>query len=87
MLHRIVRIAERHAVVLADADRILRGEWFRVVTALSLHADLSHALGNAIVGGLLLSALGRRIGTAAAAWITLLSGAAGNARAHGCKPL
>jgi len=63
----------------ADADRILRGEWFRVVTALSLHADLSHALGNAIVGGLLLSALARRIGTAAAAWVVLLSGAVGNA--------
>src|SRR5207248_15378 len=63
----------------ADAARILRGDWFRVVTALSLHADLSHALGNAVVGGLLLSALARRIGTAAAAWLALLSGAAGNA--------
>jgi rhomboid protease GluP len=63
----------------ADADRILHGEWFRVVTALSLHADLSHVLGNAAVGGLLLSALGHRIGTAAAAWIALLSGIAGNA--------
>jgi len=63
----------------ADAARILRGEWFRVVTALSLHADLSHVLGNAIVGGLLLSALARRIGTAAAAWIALVSGATGNA--------
>jgi rhomboid protease GluP len=63
----------------ADAARILHGEWFRVVTALSLHADLSHALGNAVVGGLLLSALARRIGPAAAAWIALVSGAAGNA--------
>jgi rhomboid protease GluP len=63
----------------ADAARILHGEWFRIVTALSLHADLSHALGNAAVGGLLLSALARRIGTAAAAWVALLSGAAGNA--------
>jgi len=63
----------------ADAARILRGEWFRVITALSLHADLSHVLGNAIVGGLLLSALARRIGTAAAAWIALVGGAVGNA--------
>jgi rhomboid protease GluP len=63
----------------ADAERILHGEWFRVVTALSLHADVSHVLGNDMVGGLLLSALGRRIGTAAAAWIALVSGAAGNA--------
>jgi len=63
----------------ADTARILHGEWFRVVTALSLHADVSHVLGNAIVGGLLLSALARRIGTAASAWIALVSGAAGNA--------
>jgi membrane associated rhomboid family serine protease len=63
----------------ADAARILHGEWYRVVTALTLHADLSHVLGNAAVGGLLLTALARRIGTAAAAWVALLAGAAGNA--------
>jgi rhomboid protease GluP len=62
-----------------DAEAVLRGEWWRIATALSLHADLEHALGNALIGGLLLGALARRIGTAAAAWLALLAGAAGNA--------
>ena len=62
-----------------DAQAVLRGEWWRIVTALSLHADLEHALGNALIGALLLAALARRIGTAAAAWLALLAGAAGNA--------
>jgi membrane associated rhomboid family serine protease len=62
-----------------DAAAVLRGEWWRIVTALTLHADLGHALGNALVGALLLAALARRIGTAGAAWLVLLAGAAGNA--------
>ena len=32
----------------ADADRILLGELWRTVTALTLHANLAHALSNAI---------------------------------------
>jgi rhomboid protease GluP len=62
-----------------DAAAVLRGEWWRIVTALTLHADMEHALGNALVGALLLGALARRIGTAGAAWLALLAGAAGNA--------
>ncbi|THB70304.1 MAG: rhomboid family intramembrane serine protease [Desulfobulbaceae bacterium] len=30
-----------------------RGEWYRLVTALTLHADLSHLLGNCLFGGFL----------------------------------
>jgi len=32
----------------ADAGRIVRGEWWRAVTALTLHADVAHTLGNAV---------------------------------------
>jgi rhomboid protease GluP len=62
-----------------DAAAVLHGEWWRIVTALTLHADMEHALGNALIGALLLGALARRIGTAGAAWLALLAGAAGNA--------
>ena len=31
----------------ADAAAILRGEWWRILTALTLHADEAHAAGNA----------------------------------------
>jgi len=41
----------------ADAAAIVRGEWWRTVTALTLHADAGHAAGNAVLGGLLLGLL------------------------------
>src|SRR2546423_8402822 len=63
----------------ADAEAFLRGEWWRAATALTLHADYAHAAGNLVVGALLLWALARRIGPAAAAWIALAGGALGNA--------
>jgi rhomboid protease GluP len=62
----------------ALADRILHGESWRVVTALTLHADLAHVLGNAAALWLLLSAVARWVGPAAGAWLVLLSGVTGN---------
>jgi membrane associated rhomboid family serine protease len=61
------------------AAAILRGEWWRPATALTLHADYAHAIGNLVAGAVLLWALARRIGPAAAAWIALGSGVLGNA--------
>ena len=63
----------------ADAARIRAGEWWRCATALSLHADAAHAGGNALFGGVALTALAHRLGPATAAWLALSSGAAGNA--------
>ena len=62
----------------ADAAAILRGEFWRCLTALTLHADLAHALGNAICGYVIVDALARKLGPAWAAWLALLSGFAGN---------
>src|SRR5712671_4103138 len=62
----------------ADAEAFLRGEWWRAATALTLHADYAHAAGNLVVGAVLLWALARRIGPAAAAWIALGGGVLGN---------
>ena len=65
----------------AEAASIVRGEWWRTVTALTLHADAGHAVGNALLGGLLLALLARRIGTGLACWALLLAGALGTAAA------
>jgi hypothetical protein len=46
----------------ADAAAILRGEWWRSVTALTLHADAAHVAGNAALGGILLALLARSVG-------------------------
>jgi rhomboid protease GluP len=61
----------------ADAAAILRGEWWRALTALTLHADAGHAVGNAVLGGLLLALLARSLGAGVASALLLLSGAAG----------
>jgi membrane associated rhomboid family serine protease len=61
----------------ADAAAILRGEWWRAVTALTLHADAGHVAGNAVLGGILLALLARSVGPGVAAALMLVSGTAG----------
>ncbi|HET9594455.1 MAG TPA: rhomboid family intramembrane serine protease, partial [Anaeromyxobacteraceae bacterium] len=63
----------------ADAARILDGEWWRAATALTLHADAGHVAGNVAALAFVLWALAHRLGPAAAAWLALGSGLAGNA--------
>lgn len=62
----------------ADATRILAGELWRTVTALTLHADLGHALGNAFAGTLFLTALGRSLGPGIGLALAIAAGASGN---------
>ena len=62
----------------ADARRIVNGELWRVVTALTLHSDAAHVLGNAFSCGLFGTLLLRRYGVGVGAWILLGSGALGN---------
>ena len=62
----------------ADATRMLQGEWWRALTALTLHADLAHLAGNAVAMGIFLGAVARRLGPALAAWTALAAGVAGN---------
>ncbi len=62
----------------ALADRILGGEPWRALTALSLHADLAHVLGNAAALAFLLPTLATRVGAGVAAWIAVGSGFLGN---------
>jgi rhomboid protease GluP len=63
----------------ADAGRMMAGEWWRAVTALTLHADVPHLLGNVLAGALLVTAVCQPLGTGAGLWLLLLAGAGGNA--------
>lgn len=57
---------------------ISRGEWWRAFTALTLHADVPHVVGNAALGGLFVALLARASGTGVA-WLTfVLAGGLGN---------
>lgn len=66
------------AVGSADAAGILAGEFWRTVTALTLHADLGHVLGNALAGTLFIGAVCGSLGAGLGAALVLVSGAAGN---------
>lgn len=62
----------------ADAQRILQGEHWRTVTALTLHADVAHALSNAFAVALFLTAVSSMVGAGLACALVLLAGAGGN---------
>lgn len=62
----------------ADAQRILQGEFWRAVTALTLHADIAHALSNSIAAALFLSAVFNIMGVGFGGALVLLAGAGGN---------
>jgi membrane associated rhomboid family serine protease len=62
----------------AYAARVVAGEWWRAVTALTLHASVFHVLGNALVGAVFGGALCRAVGPGTGLWVMVLAGAAGN---------
>lgn len=66
---------------VADATAIRAGEVWRLVTALTLHADETHLLGNVVTLILLGFSLCRRCGSGIAWTAVLLAGAGGNALA------
>jgi membrane associated rhomboid family serine protease len=67
----------------ADSVKILAGQWWRAGTALTLHASLSHVLGNAVCGLFFGQALSRQLGPGLGWFLILLSGLAGNLLAAG----
>jgi membrane associated rhomboid family serine protease len=61
-----------------QAQRIVEGEWWRSITALTLHADGSHLFNNLVFGTLFGVLLAQEIGVGRA-WLALVvSGALGN---------
>lgn len=62
----------------ADAGLIRAGEWWRTVTALTLHADGRHLLGNLLIGGCFILMLCRALGSGLAWSLLLASGSLGN---------
>lgn len=62
-----------------DSTRILAGEWWRTLTALTLHVDLSHLAGNIVFGAFFGLYVGRYLGSGIG-WAGIVAGGAlGNA--------
>jgi len=62
----------------ADSARIMAGQWWRLVTALTLHADWLHLFSNLAIGGVLIVFLCRELGSGLAWCLLLGSGVLGN---------
>ena len=62
----------------ADADRILHGELWRTVTALTLHADVVHAVSNAAAAAIFIGMVSSLLGLGLSSALVLFAGAAGN---------
>ncbi|WP_303722987.1 rhomboid family intramembrane serine protease [Malonomonas rubra] len=62
----------------AAADQILAGQWWRVVTALTLHSGGIHLAGNIIIGGIFVNRICRDLGAGLGWSLVLASGASGN---------
>lgn len=63
----------------AVSDLVVGSQPWRAVTALTLHADSVHVIGNVISGAIFASAVDRRLGPGVSALAVLVAGAAGNA--------
>src|SRR5262249_44573378 len=63
----------------ADATRMMAGEWWRAITALTLHADAPHLAGNAVATVVLMTAVCWRLGPGGGLWRLLRGGAGGTA--------
>jgi len=62
-----------------DSTAILdNGEWWRLVTALTLHADQAHLIGNCIIGGFIVHLLGRTTGYGLSLLLLVACGSLGN---------
>jgi len=62
-----------------DRVSVMRdGQWWRLVTALTLHADSVHLLGNVFFGGLLVYSLCRHLGSGIAWFSVLFTGVLAN---------
>jgi rhomboid protease GluP len=62
----------------ADAGKIMAGQWWRLATALTLHADWQHLLGNLVIGGVFISRLCRDLRSGPAWLLLLMTGMLGN---------
>lgn len=63
---------------VASAEAVLRGHWEQLLTALTLHGDIGHVVGNAVASTVFAGAVAARFGAGLTSWLVLQSGLWGN---------
>ncbi len=66
------------AAGVMDSTAVISGQWWRVFTAITLHADVAHLAGNLSIGVLLFGLAMGRYGTGTGLLAAYLAGIAGN---------
>ncbi len=61
-----------------DAERVLEGEWWRTITAMTLHADLAHIVANSLFGAVFGLFVGRYLGSGFGWLLVVLAGMLAN---------
>jgi rhomboid protease GluP len=73
------RVGSRwHDAGASNAEQVLHGQWWRAVTALTLHADTGHLLSNVGLGALVIGLVMRAVGVGWGMLLVLATGALGN---------
>jgi len=73
-----VFMVDWHAIGEGDTGLMAAGQWWRAVTALMLHADIAHLMGNVCLGGTFLVLLATEAGLGAAWFLSLAAGVLAN---------
>lgn len=61
-----------------DVWAVTQGEWWRLISGLTLHANIAHLMGNVCIGGFFIAILCRKYGSGYGWMLVLLSGIWGN---------
>ena len=73
-----VRFPGLKSAGMVDSRAVLGGQWWRLFTAITLHENIEHLMGNSTTGLLLLGLAMARFGPGIAMLAAFLAGAAGN---------
>ena len=71
---------------MMDSEAVRAGSWWRLFTAVTLHADVGHLMANATIGFILLGLAMARFGAGWALLVSFLAGGAGNLLAYYVDP-
>ncbi len=78
LMTRVPAVAAWRDEGVSAAAAVRSGEWWRVITALTLHADIVHLLSNLVFGALLVGLLASEASVGTALLLTVVGGALGN---------